>query len=111
MQQEGTGNTLLHIVVATDHTLLQALLAKGANCNIQNNKGILTLHVMNFDEGWTPIYTAVVYGYKHLVEIFVSRKSDINLRENVYGQSPLHLACLVRMFGIYITCYRRATNL
>lgn len=44
IQQQPTGNTLLHIAAATDHPAIQSLLAKGANCNIANKHGNNDFH-------------------------------------------------------------------
>lgn len=39
-QQETTGNTLLLVATAMDHSAIQILLSKGADCNKANNLGI-----------------------------------------------------------------------
>jgi hypothetical protein len=42
LKQEGTGNSLLLIAIAMDHPAIHSLLAKGADCNLANKKGIFS---------------------------------------------------------------------
>lgn len=104
------GNTLLIIASSSDPKVVTFLLNKGAKCNISNNKG------------WTPLFVAgkfyfsylILYkntlkkififfilvknGNEKIVDILLDKKYQCNpnIREFENGESPLHMAALVK---------------
>lgn len=72
-----SGETALHIVTARrDGTWLRYLIAKGANVNSRDRKGV------------TPLQLASNLGWVQGVEILVARKADLD-ESNDAGETPL----------------------
>lgn len=64
-----------HIAVA------QALIAAGAEVDIEA------------DDGWRPLHHATLNGQSAMVAFLAASGADINRREELEGQTPLHIAC------------------
>ena len=48
----------------------------------------------------TPLYIAVLNGNRESVEMLLAKKNkcNMNIRDKKFGQTPLHIAALVRKF-------------
>tara|TARA_B100000586_G_scaffold118715_1_gene85535 strand:- start:122 stop:397 length:276 start_codon:yes stop_codon:yes gene_type:complete len=57
-------------------------LEAGADIDVQNVKG---------SESWTPLFAAVVYGRKEIVELLLAKGADVNRKCEDY-RTPLHMA-------------------
>jgi len=77
---DAAGRTPLHEAAAGGHPgIEQALVAKGANVSVADNRGD------------TPIHMAAAAGSEPLVRLLVQTGADINIR-NAQGRTPLHFA-------------------
>ena len=83
------GNGFLHFVAKdwmddkSIESIINALLEKGADPNIQNNKGNTPLHYLAFKGNDTLVNT--------LAQIFLEKGADPNIKNNE-GNTPLHVA-------------------
>lgn len=78
------------------HSSLSQLLARGAKVDIQNTKG------------QTALYVAVKNGHYDIVKLLLKAQCDVNLREYEHGESPLHIAVLVRKHSqIWLIKFRK----
>jgi ankyrin repeat protein len=83
-KERGSGEGALHIVARRgDATYLRFLLQKGANPNIQDDKGN------------TPMLVAATAGYLEGVTILATYKANVNLG-NASGETPLIRAVQLR---------------
>jgi ankyrin repeat protein len=74
--------TALHqAVVIENKNIVQFLLNKGANIDVQD------------EQGFTPLHIAIMKGNLEIVETLVESKADVNMPD-YYGYSPLHWALL-----------------
>jgi len=83
-----TGQTALHIVTARrDLTWMTYLVAKGANVNARDGKGM------------TPIQIATNFGFLEGVDLLVRKKADVD-QPNDAGETPLITAVHRRDLGM-----------
>ncbi len=93
-----TGESALHIVVARrDLTWLQFLVAKGANVNIRDNKGV------------TPLVLAVRLNFLEGVEYLVSKGARVD-EANSAGETPLITAVHNRNVGLMRLLLKAGAN-
>ena len=105
--------TLMKCVVSYNKKLLNALMGRNANVNIQDNDGQSALHIavrinnVDFIEallendrvqidaqdkyGMTPIMIASRYGYAHVVRLLISKQCSVNLVDKKF-RSALYIA-------------------
>lgn len=80
--KEIRGYSPLHILISTDKApeeLIQLLVQKGANLNVQN------------DTGGTPLHLAVFWGHLNVVKTIVTAGARLDIK-NSNGRTPLDLA-------------------
>ncbi len=109
------GRTSLHIASRMGHSdVVQILLAKGANCNQQDQEGSAPLHLaakdgytdivehlllnnasvnLQTNEGHSPLFLAAREGHSDIVVLLLISGGDSNLVEEETGWAPLHVAC------------------
>ncbi|MBI5686673.1 MAG: ankyrin repeat domain-containing protein [Verrucomicrobia bacterium] len=80
IDRDNFGFTALHRAAYHDNTTMaEALLAKGVDPNIKNDKGS------------TPLHEAALYKGKSVAEVLLSKKANANAKD-IYGHTPLHNA-------------------
>lgn len=79
---ERVKDTPLYASAGAGHLpVAQALMAAGADVDIEA------------DDGWRPVHHAVLNGQSAMVSFLAASGADINHREALEGQTPLHIAC------------------
>ncbi|KQN81205.1 hypothetical protein ASE90_06385 [Sphingomonas sp. Leaf67] len=97
-KDRSTGESALHIVAKNGNlTYLRFLLAKGANPNIQDNRGN------------TPALLAVEAGSVEAINALVARKANLNLG-NSSGETPLIRAVQLRNVDMVRTLIAAGAN-
>ena len=78
---ETVKDTPLYAAAGAGHlAVAEALLRAGAEVDIEA------------DDGWRPIHHAALNGQAQMVALLIRHKSDMNRRETLQGQTPLHIA-------------------
>lgn len=78
---ESVVDTPLYAAAGAGHIkVAEALIAGGADVNIEA------------DDRWRPLHHAVLNGETQMVSMLAARGADINHRETLMGQTPLHIA-------------------
>jgi ankyrin repeat protein len=86
-KRDENGNSLLYLAAACGNvSSVQFLLLSGADVNATNSQGM------------SPLYVAVMNGHEQVIDVLLSKKynCDVNISDRKYGQTPLHIAALVR---------------
>ncbi len=97
-KDRSTGESALHIVARNGNlTYLRFLLAKGANPNIQDNRGN------------TPALLAVEAGSSEAIDALAARKANLNLG-NASGETPLIRAVQLRNVDMVRTLIADGAN-
>ena len=73
---------LLNAAIEGDAEAVKRSLDAGADINVQNVKG---------SQSWTPLFGAVVYGRKEVIELLIAKGADVNRKCEDY-ETPLHIA-------------------
>ena len=73
---------LCNAAISGDTEAVNQSLEAGADIDVQNVKG---------SESWTPLFAAVVYGRKEIVELLLAKGADVNRKCEDY-RTPLHMA-------------------
>ena len=113
-QEPCVGYTSLHASTQDGRfRVIQFLISKGARVNVRNRDGSTPLHMIAFNghkeaaiyllnhgaevnaaknDGLTPLMLAVQQTHLPLVDLFLLRGADPNLKETIHGQTALHIA-------------------
>ena len=113
--QDNKGWTALHIAAEKGNTyIVEKLIEKNANVNIQNENGTTPLNIailnavdnndvidLIFNEitdldvqdsnGWTALHNAAEKGNTYIVEKLIEKNANVNI-QNENGDTPLHIA-------------------
>ena len=73
---------LLNAAIEGDAGAVKRSLDAGADINVQNVKG---------SQSWTPLFGAVVYGRKEVIELLIAKGADVNRKCEDF-MTPLHIA-------------------
>lgn len=78
---ETVKDTPLYAAAGAGHIeVAEALLAAGADVNIEA------------DDNWRPLHHAALNGQAKMAALLIRHKADMNPRESLQGQTPLHIA-------------------
>uniref|UniRef100_A0ABD2WCR0 Uncharacterized protein n=1 Tax=Trichogramma kaykai TaxID=54128 RepID=A0ABD2WCR0_9HYME len=121
--RDNSGKTPLHLALHYGNMKsIEFLLRNGADPNLANDVGFTPLHIIclrkcdddlmeiffkvikdmqqtvevdaRVEEGWTPLYLALLYGHKKVTESLLRNGADPNLA-NQKGLTSLHIICLL----------------
>ena len=86
------GKSVFQEEISEDETKLSIAIEKGDAAKV---KRILSTRMLDINKkcqsGWAPLYAAVVFGHKEIVQLLLERGAEVNAKSRI-GWTPLHCA-------------------